>query len=310
MRPRRWHPPPVMQVAPATPFCEVALACRLPVRRQASVFAIGSCFARNVEGFLLADFDVPSHVARSDVPDGIAGIDPRLTADLTLWHRYNVFSIRNSLAWALEPEETCPADRFLAAGPGLVSDPYAGCRLALPRTKAQAVSDWTDATMRRIKACELIIITLGLSEVWEDLETGLVLNAAPIAELWRNCPGRFAFKLAGIGETLAELDAIHDLLERHCPQGVQVVVTVSPIPLLATFRPEDIVVANTASKSILRAAVEQWSAAHEDVHYFPSYEMILNSSPAAVWCDDHRHCRPDVIGKVVDVFRQKFLEVA
>jgi len=307
VRPRRWQPPPAMQPVPGTSFCEVSLPYQLPMRRDASVFAIGSCFARNVEGFLLRDFDVPSHVPKADVPPAIAAYDPQLTADLTLWHRYNVFSIRNSLAWALEPEETGVHQRFVAVGDDRITDPHAGCRLALPQSRAEAVADWMDGTMRRIRTCRLIIVTLGLSEVWVDQETGIVLNAAPIAELWRASPGRFVFKVAGSAETFAELEAIHGLLRRHCPKGFQVVVTVSPIPLLATFRPEDIVVANTASKSILRAAVEQWVASHDDVHYFPSYEMILNSEQGTVWCDDHRHCRPDVIGKVVDVFRRKFL---
>jgi len=108
---------------------------------------------------------------------------------------------------------------------------------------------------------------------------------------------------------LQELDAIHALLCRHCPSDFQIVVTVSPIPLLATFRETDIVVANVASKSILRAAVDDWSNQHDNVHYFPSYEMILNSSSKDIWLDDFRHCTIDSIRRVMDVFLTEFVAI-
>lgn len=288
-------------------FFQPDVDARLRMRERDKVFAIGSCFARNVEAFLVPRFQVPSFVPKSEVPPDIAAMHPDLTADLTLWHRYNVFSIRNSLVWALTPDDVGARARLLQVAPGRSVDPYAGSRTILETSNAERLRGWIDATMAGVRACRVVIITLGLSEVWEDRQTGLVMNAAPLTEMWTAFPDRFRFRVATCQETLGALQEVHEVLSRHCAEGVQIVVTVSPVPLLATFRTLDIVVANAASKAILRAAVDQWSTEHENVHYFPSYEMILNSRQTDVWLDDFRHCRIDVIRRVMDVFLTQFV---
>lgn len=309
MRPRRWRPPPIMRENPEEGFFRPEIDQRLPMRSGEKVFTIGSCFARNVERFLMPRFQVTSRVNKSDVPADIAAMHDSLTADLTIWHRYNVFSIRNSFAWALAPERRDQQHRLLEVEPGRSVDPYTGCRAVLKTADAERVCRWIDATISTVRDCRVVIMTLGLSEVWYDRLTGQVLNCAPPQEMWSAFPGRFNFRVASCGETLQELEAIHGILSQHCVSGFQIVVTVSPIPLLATFRETDIVVANTASKSILRAAVDQWSNEHDNVHYFPSYEMILNSSSKGIWMDDFRHCTIDSIERVMQVFLTEFVAI-
>jgi hypothetical protein len=53
--------------------------------------------------------------------------------------------------------------------------------------------------------------------------------------------------------------------------------TVSPVPLMATATAQQVVVASSYSKSVLRAVAGQLAEQHHDVDYFPSYEII--SSP-------------------------------
>jgi len=53
--------------------------------------------------------------------------------------------------------------------------------------------------------------------------------------------------------------------------------------------------------------VDQWSNEHDNVHYFPSYEMILNSSSKGMWLDDFRHCTIDSIRRVVEFFLTEFV---
>jgi hypothetical protein len=305
---RRWRPPPIVLTA-GEDFFEPDVEAEIRLIAGERIFTIGSCFARNVEGFLAPHFRIPSRVTRSEVPADIAAIDPSLTANDVLWHRYNVFSIRNSLEWGLCPNHPAADGRLIDLGDGRSVDPYAGCRAVLAAADAERVGAWIDATMAEVSSCRVVIITLGLSEVWEDMDTGLVMNSAPLTELWEAFPGRFRFRVATCEETVLELEHLHALLSEHCPAGLQIVVTVSPIPLTATFRELDIVVANAASKSILRAAVDHWTREHDDVHYFPSYEIILNSSAAATWMEDYRHCKPETIGRAMDVFLTRFVTV-
>jgi hypothetical protein len=306
MRYRRWRPPPIMGTGDADRFFRPDVDRHLELRRDDRVFTIGSCFARNVEAYLVPHVRVPSRVTPAQVPADIAAMHGGLTKDMVLWHRYNVFSIRNSLEWALTPEHPSARHRLVHIDSDHCLDPYAGCRIVLSTAEAERVRDWVDATIASVRTCRVIIITLGLSEVWADRETGLVMNGPPLKEMWQRYPSRFEFRVASFAETFEQLEGIHAILARHCVDGFQIVVTVSPIPLAATFREMDIVVANAASKAILRAAADQWSDQHDDVHYFPSYEMILNSAPEGVWTADFRHCQIGILERVMTVFLCQF----
>ena len=85
-------------------------------------------------------------------------------------------------------------------------------------------------------------------------------------------------------------------------------VTISPVPLTNTFLSMDIVVANTWAKSLLRAVAQEWAAAHANVDYFPSYEIVQNSDRAAVCEPDLRHVRSAGIQHVMELFLQKYFE--
>ena len=39
---------------------------------------------------------------------------------------------------------------------------------------------------------------------------------------------------------------------------------------------------------MLQTVVQEWATAHKNVHYFPSYEIILNSERAVTWQQDLR----------------------
>jgi GSCFA family len=77
-----------------------------------------------------------------------------------------------------------------------------------------------------------------------------------------------------------------------------------------TFSTMDIVVANTWAKSLLRAVAQEWAAAHANVDYFPSYEIVQNSDRAAAWQPDLRHVRGAGARHIMKLFLQKYLEQA
>lgn len=263
MRIQRWAPPPIMSAPAASAFFRPDFAYQVPIVEGERIFAIGSCFARNVEGFLLPHFQVPSRLCASALSTREVEVHRPVSADLTYLHRYNVFSIRHNLEWALEPS-AAPVDRLLPLAGERLMDPYAGASKAFDAADAEDLRLLLDKTMSTVRDCRVVIITLGLSEVWEDMRTGFVMNIAPTADMWRAYPGRFRFRVANCAETLAELGHVYRLLHQHCIDNLQIIVSVSPIPLLASFRAEDIVVSNTASKAVLRAAVDQRVSEHDD----------------------------------------------
>ncbi len=76
---------------------------------------------------------------------------------------------------------------------------------------------------------------------------------------------------------------------------------------MATFSTEDVVLANTYSKSLLRTVAQEWAAAHENVHYFPSYEIVQNSDRLVAWEDDLRHVKGQVASHIMSLFLSNYL---
>lgn len=94
---------------------------------------------------------------------------------------------------------------------------------------------------------------------------------------------------------------------KYCLEDLQIVVTVSPIPLMATFTDSDIVIANTYSKSTLRTVAQEWSDAHSNIHYFPSYEIVMNSNRSVAWADDLRHASGNIVQFIMDFFIKSYV---
>lgn len=160
---------------------------------------------------------------------------------------------------------------------------------------------------RRIVNCQTVIITLGLVEVWLDLQADVYLNRTPVRSLRMTQPDRYEFHLTSFAENWTNLEAIYALLSRYGHPDVHIVITVSPVPLMTTFSTMDVVVANTYAKSLLRAVAQEWAAAHDNVDYFPSYEIVLNSDRAAAWQADLRHVTPTGTEHIMDLFLRSYL---
>jgi hypothetical protein len=119
-------------------------------------------------------------------------------------------------------------------------------------------------------------------------------------------PDRYELHVTNFADNLSNLEAIHALLKEFGHHDVRIIVTVSPVPLMATFSAEDVVVANTYSKSLLRAVAQEWAAKYENVHYFPSYEIVQNSDPRLTWEEDRRHVKGQVVQHIMRLFLRNY----
>ena len=63
---------------------------------------------------------------------------------------------------------------------------------------------------------------------------------------------------------------------RSINPDMKIILTVSPVPLAATMSNHHIVIANTYSKSVLRAVAGQLSTELDYVDYFGSYEILTS----------------------------------
>jgi hypothetical protein len=68
-------------------------------------------------------------------------------------------------------------------------------------------------------------------------------------------------------------------MAQHNPD-CKLLVTISPVNLWATFRKDlDVISASCNSKSTLRAVADEFTLRHENVFYFPAFEMATIYRP-------------------------------
>ena len=135
-------------------------------------------------------------------------------------------------------------------------------------------------SQRALQQAEVLILTLGLTEIWQDRVDGSVISlpSGPYVNEGGDM-GRYEFRVSRYGENLENLERIHEIMSQHNPD-CKLLVTISPVNLWATFRKDlDVISASCNSKCTLRAAADEFVVRHENVHYFPAFEMATIYQP-------------------------------
>ncbi len=123
---------------------------------------------------------------------------------------------------------------------------------------------------------------------------------------WKLSPALLGRKVLTVDDNIRELQRLVDAWRPFNPD-VRIILTVSPIPLLATFRSDEcnVVVANCHSKSVLRVAAEEFAARNDGVTYFPAYEAVLYGTRQP-FREDGRHVSRQALDRVMTMFRETF----
>ena len=146
------------------------------------------------------------------------------------------------------------------------------------------------------------MITLGLIEAWKFKKNGLWVCRCPVKaddpewhdlELW----------VLGYNENCHFLENIINLLKKYCPH-IHIILSVSPVPLGRTFTNQDVVVANTESKSTLRALAGEMIRKYSGfVSYWPSFEYAIYRD---VYEQDGRHVKKEHVRNIIDGFLSSY----
>jgi hypothetical protein len=251
------------------------------VSKKTKVTAFGSCFAENIAKYLGSlGYDLSKDRA------------PMVYISRMSEGMVNTYAILQQFEWALE--KTKPSENLWH---GYRCEEF-GYDEEVRKSTEQVFSE-----------TELFVITLGLSEIWYDETSGGVF--------WRAVPMKFydasrhKFRVCSFGETKENIQRIYDLIRKHVPHA-KILFTLSPIPLAATFRPISIVTANSASKAILRAALDEFyrdnsADLNKVLFYFPAYE-IVNDLFLDKFELDLRHVHPHIITFVMKLFEAVYCE--
>jgi len=275
------------------------------ISAQDTIYAIGSCFARNVEKALEG---AGKRVLSREFDLGEIG--GSLEDAANFFNKYSIHSVLNEVRWALERETFPGAELLYKIGENRYMDAQLGmARLDFPVDTILAFRHRYLDAMKAVATADVVILTLGYVETWFDRKLGLYLNVIPPVQAIKAEPERFEFRVLSYADIMDGLNELHALLTRHRTKPLKMLVTVSPVPLLATFRDMDVLLANAYSKAVQRAALDEFLIGKTGVDYFPSYEFVILSNPSIAWSrSDYRHVSPDVINRIMGNVLDRYVE--
>ena len=130
-------------------------------------------------------------------------------------------------------------------------------------------------TLQIIKDSSVFILTLGVAPAFFDRATGDFVLPRPSALNSRVLAERYRYRTTSVQENVDNVLYLINFVRSISPR-IKIVVTVSPVPLVASFEYESAVQADCLSKSTMRLV------AHEVVHnsdvsdivYWPSFEVF------------------------------------
>jgi hypothetical protein len=159
------------------------------------------------------------------------------------------------------------------------------------------------AVRSMFETIDVFIFTLGLTECWRSREDGAIFPLCPGVQGGTFDPDRYEFYNQTVEDVVNDLTQFRDALAEVNPKA-SIVLTVSPVPLVATAEPgANVLSATTYSKSVLRVASETMRRRFDNVHYFPSYEIITGAfNRGAYYASDLRDVVEDGVAHVMNLF--------
>lgn len=162
------------------------------------------------------------------------------------------------------------------------------------------------AVREMFEKLDVFVFTLGLTEAWRRRSDGAIFPLAPGVVAGEMNHDIYEFVNFNVGEVVSDLQNFITRLLSVNPKA-KMIITVSPVPLIATYEDRHVLVSTTYSKSALRAAAEEICKQNKNCEYFPSYEIITgNYTKGEYFESDLRSVKPEGVEHVMRLFMQHY----
>ena len=153
-----------------------------------------------------------------------------------------------------------------------------------------------------VDTSDILILTLGQSEIVRCRKTNFVFAQVPPAQIYDK--DLHSYELLNENQNLENLNKIITILKKNI--ALKIILTVSPIPLRATYRKDiDSIQANFENKFSLINVAKKLSNIHSIVSYFPAFEIVYSIRDP--FCDDARHVQETTINHVMREFVKNYV---
>jgi hypothetical protein len=254
---------------------------KFTLRPEDKVSMAGSCFAQHIARHMRKRGLTPFQTESAHPLSREAGV-PDTSYDMFSARFGNVYTSRQCLELLQQAVGARPLIEDFVTQDGRVYDllrPNAipGGFAALE--EAQADRRFHMARVRAMfEGADVLVYTLGLTESWCHRQGAYTYPVCPGTARGVFDPQQHQFHNLTHTQVVADLVALVELAGQINP-GLKFIFTVSPVPLVATYTQQNVLLASSYSKSVLRAACGEVAERYAQVMYFPSYEII--SHPAS-----------------------------
>lgn len=281
------------------------------ITRDTRIATAGSCFAQHIAKAL--ERSGYSYFVTEQAP-------VEMSPDLAQARNYGVFSARYGNLYTARQllqlirrayGEFAPLDSIWRRNDGRLIDPFR------PQVEPDGFATEDEllssreqhfgAVRRLVEEAEVFVFTLGLTEAWRRRSDGAVFPLAPGTAGGEFDIERYEFVNFRSPEVIGDMVSAITEMRRRNP-GLRFILTVSPVPLIATAEMKrHVLTSTTYSKSVLRVAAEELSRTLGDVAYFPSFEIITgNFNRGAYYAENLRDVRIEGVEHVMRLFFNHF----
>ena len=262
------------------PAALVAAPAKL-LRRGDCVMSAGSCFAANIVPYLEKS---GFHYIRTETRHPLTRVPAENFGYDNFSASYgNIYTARQLLQLLRRALNLWQPKEHAWEIDGEFIDPFRpGLRYrARSRTEFDLLTrQHLDCVRQAFEDATVFVFTLGLTEAWVSRVDGAVFPACPGTVAGEFDANRHGFLNMSVSEVVADVNEF--LREaRKLNSRLRIILTVSPVPLVATATGGHVLPATIYSKSVLRVAVDEVVRNNEDVAYFPAYEIV--TGPQAPW---------------------------
>jgi len=246
----------------------------------------GSCFAQHIgrnikeKGFKFLDVEPASKLFPED-------LHTQYSYGIYSARYGNIYTVRQLLQLFQRAfNEFSPVEKFWTKGDGFV-DPYRPTIEPNPFISVEEVLEQQAEHLENVKTmfatCGVFIFTMGLTESWENALDGAVFPVVPGTRAGGEFDDKkYRFHNFAYPSIINDLELFWSKLQ-SVNSKCKMILTVSPVPLVATAMPQHVAVATMYSKSVLRAVAGDFASLHDNVDYFPSFEIISLPSTRGIY---------------------------
>jgi len=164
------------------------------------------------------------------------------------------------------------------------------------------------AVRRMIETMDVFVFTFGHTETWRHKKDGAILQLAPGVAGGEWDPNVYEFYNMTVSQVVRDFNAAVDRIRAVNPI-VRILLSVSPVGIIATYADRHVIESNSAVKAILRAAADEITQTRPGIAYFPSYDLAtVSPNVPRFYRDDTRRITSAGIDQTMRIFFEHFTE--